>query len=186
MGGMPALLLLATGYEGFERAVLCAPMTRLFREPMNTLTGFGANAACLFGLDGVEVARGEDDSESFDGNMFTTDPQRHERFRQLKIAEPKAALSSPTYGWVREAMRASAELHKADFFKDLKTPVRIITAGEEKRVDASDHALMAAASTLIDQVTIPGALHEIMMERDEIQDVFWKEAFGFLGASAAS
>ena len=50
MGGLPALLLLASGFDGFSRAVLCAPMTRLFPEAQNKVIGFAAAAASASGF----------------------------------------------------------------------------------------------------------------------------------------
>ncbi len=180
MGGLPALMLLADGYDAFERAVLCAPMTRLFAQPVNAIVHALANIAGAVGLATTPITKGEDDSMAFEGNMFTTDPARHERFRQLQLAEPKAAVSAPTYGWMRAAGVASAAIHKPGFFDQLKTPIRIITAGAEKRIDASDHQTIANQHPLIEQITIPNALHEIMMESDNIQALYWQAFDAFI------
>lgn len=181
MGGMPSLMLLASGYEGFARAVLCAPMTRLFKPPVNAVLRAAARAACAFGMANREVMRGKDPSEEFEGNIFTSDPVRHERFRALKAAEPMAAPAAPTYGWVCAAMAASRKIHGRCFFKGLKTPTRIISAGNEQQIDGGDHQAIAAAGDLIDVATIPGALHEIMMERDEIRALYWAAFDEFTG-----
>ena len=175
MGGMPALRLLADGYGGFECAMLCAPMTRLYKGATNAVVGAAATAACWFGLAGAPARpQGDADAAVFEGNIYTSDPARHARFRALQLAEPKAAIGSPSYGWLRAAMKASAELHAPGYFDGLKTPVRIVTAGLEQRVDGDDHAVIAARSEQIYRIVIPGALHEIMMERDEIQDLYWQ------------
>ena len=174
MGGLPALMLLGEGYAEFERAILCAPMTRLFAQPANSVVNLLANIAGAAGLAATPVTRGEDDSMAFEGNMFTTDPKRHERFRQLQIAEPKAALNAPTYGWMRAAGVATGLIRKPGYFDHLKTPIRIISAGDEKRIDGNDHQTIADQHELIERVVIPGALHEIMMERDEIQTLYWQ------------
>lgn len=186
MGGAPALILLAGGYEGFARAILTAPMTRLFPAITNAVLGAAASALANLGASNIPAARGDDDSELFDGNMFTHDRARHERFRLLKQAEPAAARQSPTYGWVNEAIRTGNKLHTSGFFDDLKTPVRIISAGDERRIDGADHAAIASRHELIDHVTVPGALHEIMMETDDLRAAFWKEADAFFSAAAPS
>lgn len=180
MGGLPALLLLGAGYDRFARAVLCAPLTRLFPAVANVVIGGVAGALSVCGASNMKVARGEDHSRHFDGNMFTKDPDRHARFRALQDAEPAAARSSPTYGWVREATRASNIVHRAGFLDGLKVPVQIISAGEEKRIDGADHATIAARNPLIDHVTVDGALHEIMMETDAHRDAFWRYVDAFL------
>jgi lysophospholipase len=56
----------------------------------------------------------------------------------------------------------------------LKTPTLIISAEIDHLVRSSDHQWLARQSPLIACVTIKGALHEIMMERDEIRDQYWK------------
>lgn len=173
MGGMPALKLLASGYDGFERAALSAPMTRLFAGGANAVFGAVASIACLGGGSNAKVFRRLDDSKAFEGNVLTKDPRRHERFRLLQEAAPDIALFAPTYGWVRDAIKSSKEMHEPGFFDALKTPVRIISASDEQVVDGSDHAAIAAMSPKIECVAIEGAYHEIMMEKDEYQKPFW-------------
>lgn len=180
MGGLPALLLLASGFDGFSRAVLCAPMTRLFPEAQNKVIGFAAAAASAIGFARAETARSKDHAEIFDGNIFTSDKTRHARFRDLKLAEPKAASTTPTYGWVNDAMKASARIHMPGAFDQLKIPVLIVTAGNEQQIDGADHETIAASSEKISLTTIPGALHEIMMERDSIRDLYFKAVDDFI------
>jgi lysophospholipase len=180
MGGLPALMLLASGYEGFSRAVLCAPMTRLFPETQNRIVGFAAGLAGAIGFARAETARSRDHAEIYDGNIFTSDKARHARFRDLKLAEPNAASTAPTYGWVAAAMKASAAIHAPCALSGVKIPVLIITAGAEQQIDGGDHETIAAASENISLATIPGALHEIMMERDSIRDLYFKAFDDFI------
>ena len=180
MGGLPGLMLLATGYDGFERASLCAPMTRLFAGSTNAFFSGAATLFCALGLSKTPTGKRDDDSMRFEGNMFTTDEKRHERFRQLKLTEPKAANGAPTFGWLRAAMKSSRDIRQPGYFDDLKIPVLILTAGAERRIDGTDHATIAGLSDKIDNKVIPGALHEIMMERDEIQERYWAAVDGFL------
>lgn len=174
MGGLPALMLLAKGYDGFSRAVLCAPMTRLFPEAQNRIVGAAASLANAIGFARAETARSRDHAEIFDGNIFTSDKARHARFRDLKLAEPKAASTTPTYGWVAAAMKASAEIHAPGALKDVKIPVLIVTAGNEQQIDGGDHDIIASASGNISLEVIPGALHEILMERDSIRALYFR------------
>ena len=174
MGGLPALMLLAKGYDQFTRALLCAPMTQLFPTPSNQITGLAAGLVAAAGFANTPVTRREDDSMRFEGNMFSSDERRHTRFRDLKLAEPKAANEAPTFGWLHAAAKASSEIHQAGYFDSLQIPVRIISAGKERRINGADHEVIAAKNDKIERVVIPGALHEIMMERDDIQDVYWR------------
>lgn len=180
MGGLPGLKLLGPGYDGFARAVLCAPLTRLFPSMLNSLAGITAAALCRIGFSDMAVSRQEDDSRLFDDNMFTTCPVRHARFRALQDAEPRAMRMAPTYGWVDSVIRASREIHAPGHFDAMTTPTLIVSAGDERRIDGEDHADIATRSPLIEQVEIDGALHEVMMERDDLRANFWDAVDPFM------
>ncbi len=173
MGGLPALILLGGGYDGFLRAALSAPMTRLFPGATNTVYNIAATTACFVGASKAKVFQRLDDSKSFDGNQLTKDATRHERFRLLQEAAPEISLFAPTYGWVRDAIAATKRIHQPGFFDRLKTPIKILSAGDETIVDGGDHARIAEMSPAIDQEIIDGAFHEIMMESDIYRNVFW-------------
>lgn len=172
MGGLPGLMLLADGSEQFASAVLCAPMTRVFKPVPSLAYRAGVSLACLAGMANTTVGSGSEDARQFEGNMFTTDPRRHERFRLLQLAEPRACVASPTYGWVRESFRDSDRLHKMNALANIKAPTMIVSAGAERRIDGTDHPLIAERSSFISNKVIDGALHEIMMERDALRDQF--------------
>jgi lysophospholipase len=186
MGGLPGLMLLADGYDGFSRAVLCAPMTRLFPEAQNRVLAFAAATACRLGFAANETARQKDHSDIFDGNIFTSDKARHSRFRDLKLAAPDAASTTPTYGWVDAAMKASAAIHMPGALDHIKVPVLLVSAGAEQQIDGPDHEIVAASSDMIRLEIIPGALHEIMMERDSIRALYFKAVDDFLAPALKS
>lgn len=177
MGGAPALQLLADGYDAFQAAVLCAPMTRLFASPLTR--AYARVASSLFTALGASerpIPGTKEHSMAFEGNVLTSDPKRHARFRDLQVAAPQAVIREPTFGWLKAATDAMADLHRPGRFANLKTPVLIISAEKDQLVDSADHLRLAAASDRIDCVTIEGALHEILMERDPFRAAFW-EAF---------
>ncbi len=174
MGGMPALSLLADSYDKFSRAVLCAPMTRFFASaPMRIYTRTMAGALCNLGASRQSIAGVKEHSLKFEGNILTSDPQRHERFRELQAAAPNACILAPTYGWLNAAIKAVDDIHNPERLANIKTPVLIISAENDSLIDSKDHGELAAASSAIDCVTVKGALHEILMERDEIRDQYW-------------
>ena len=174
MGGLPALMLLSEGYEGFARAVLCAPMTRFFKSVrMRVYARTMAGVMCNLGASRLSVAGVKEYSLEFEGNVLTSDRARHDRFRELQAAAPNATIGAPTYGWINAAMKGFDDVHHPDRLAKLKTPVRIVSAEKDHLVDSSDHAILADASAAIDCITVKGALHEILMERDEFRDQFW-------------
>lgn len=181
MGGMPGLQLLAEGYDKFIAAILCAPMTQIFqsnaeRTGLTTL----ANVVSALGGAKIEVPAIPNESMTFEGNGFTTDKIRHQRFLDLQVAEPKAAINAPTFGWVHQAMKAINELHRPGYLDKVKIPTRIISASLDKTVYTPDHAVIADACAMIDRVVVEGGLHELLMERDEIRQGYWEAFDGFI------
>lgn len=174
MGGAPALQLLADGHDSFRAAVLCAPMTRLFAEPFKrAYARVASNFVTALGGARQSIVGTKEHSMDFEGNILTSDPARHARFRDLQAVAPNAVIREPTFGWLKAATDAMADLHRPGRFAKLKTPVLIISAERDGLVDSSDHARLAAASAMIDRVVIEGALHEILMEADRYRAAFW-------------
>lgn len=174
MGGLPALNLLADGYEEFSRAILCAPMTRFFANArMRIYARTMAGVMCNLGASRLSVAGVKEYSLKFEGNILTSDPRRHERFRELQAAAPNACILAPTYGWLDAGIKAIDDIHKPERLAKIKTPVLIISAENDHLIDSKDHRVLANANSAIDCITVEGALHEILMERDEIRDQYW-------------
>ncbi len=174
MGGLPALNLLADGYSEFQRAILCAPMTRFFASArMRIYARTMAGVMCNIGASRLSVAGVKEYSLKFEGNILTSDPVRHERFRELQAAAPNACILAPTYGWLNAATKAIDDIHDAERLARIDTPVLIISAENDFLVDSKDHVELANANAAIDCITVKGALHEILMERDEIRDQYW-------------
>jgi len=184
MGGAPALQLLGDGYDAFAAAVLCAPMTRLFASPVKrAYARVASSIACALGASRQCIPGVKEHSMQFEGNMLTSDQRRHARFRELQAAAPNAIIREPTYGWLKAATDAMADLHRPGRYAGLKTPTLIISAEHDRLVDSSDHAHLAMQSPLIERVLIKGALHEIMMEGDDYRAAYWAAVDNFLAAT---
>jgi len=181
MGGVPALQMLADGDETFCAAVLTAPMTRLFDSLYQRLgVRVLARAATLIGLARLAIPNVREYSLDFEGNILTSDRARHKRFHDLQSAAPNATLREPTFGWLAAATEAMDNLHRKNRFRNLKTPVLIISADKDALVRSSDHQRLAEASPLIHHTLIKGALHEILMERDDIRADYWRAFDAFV------
>lgn len=187
MGGMPALLLLADGYDGFERAVLCAPMTSFRAPALTKIIGRIASAVAVrLGGSRGSVAGVKEHSLEFEGNVLTSDPVRHARFRELQEAAPNACIFAPTYGWLHAAIKAVDAIHKPGALSAINVPVLIISAETDLLVDSEDQRQLAEAYDKITRVLIKGALHEIMMEKDEYRSAFWESVDGFIADAPKS
>jgi len=181
MGGAPSLQMLADGDDRYCCAVLCSPMTRLFDNVFKKIGVRAlAEAASRIGLSRYAIAGAKEHSMAFEGNVLTSDRVRHERFRALQSAAPNATIREPTYGWLRAATEAMDDIHKKGRFEHLRTPVLILSAERDHLVRSSDHNRLAKNSALITRKIVKDALHEIMMERDEIRDIFWRDFDAFV------
>lgn len=177
MGGCLTLLALAEGEGRFAGAILSAPMLgiRLGRTPEPVARGL-ARLMTLAGRGGDYVPGALADAlyERFDGNLLTHDTRRFARMTALMKAAPHLAVGGPTWGWLDFGLSATAHLAKPRILRRVKTPVTILIAGDDRIVDNA--ASIAAAKRLPqgELVEVPGALHEILMERDEMRNIFQK------------
>ena len=182
MGGPPGLQLLADGNTNFKCAVLCAPMTRLFDDPVKrvlvrliakSVSALGGSRQSIFGV--------KEDSMDFADNALTSDVTRHNRFRDIQLAAPNAMIREPTYGWLRAAFACMDDLHAPDRFSALTTPILIVSAEDDRLVCPLDHHWLARQSPLIECITVKAALHEVMMEADEYREQYWQAFDNFVG-----
>lgn len=177
MGGCLTLLALAKGEaDRFVGAVLCAPMlgVRTGGLPLpvaKILAGF--NLLVGKGGDYARPPPADPYTEAFEGNVLTHDPVRFARGRGLIAANRDLALSSPTWGWLDFAFKATTWLGSADNLRRVRIPVVIVSAADDKLV--RDDAQKLISNYLPDGwfVSVPGAEHEILMETDDRRNQFW-------------
>jgi len=88
-------------------------------------------------------------------------------------AFPALRIGAPTVGWVHAAYRLMDRLARHTYAQRIKIPLLMLAAGDERLV--STPAVEALARTLknADCIVLPGARHEIMMERPDIRAKFW-------------
>jgi lysophospholipase len=111
--------------------------------------------------------------ENFKKNPVTHDKERHDRCQGLISEEPRLALAGPTVGWVAAAADAIDSFMTPGVFAHVRIPILIATAGEEQLVDNASHEAVAAQLPNATHITVQGAKHEILMERDELRAQFW-------------
>ena len=103
-----------------------------------------------------------------------------------QLARPEAerdlALGNVTWGWLDSALRAVEWLRGGEAVAKVSIPVTVVAAGDDRLVDNGAQAAVVARLPHGRYVEIPGALHEIMMETDELRAPFWRE-FDALAAS---
>lgn len=173
MGGAIVLRALQTRRVEVDAAVFTAPMwgianlgpmAKKYVRFMNSL-GAGANFA-----PSVEQKWKR---ENFKRNPVTHDKERHARGQGLIAEEPRLALTGPTIGWVAAAADMCESFQSQAGLAHIRIPVLVLTAQQELLVDNTSHESVGALLPNLTHVTIAGAKHEILMERDDIRVQFW-------------
>jgi lysophospholipase len=162
----------------FERMVLSAPLIALADVKLSrAFMRFAVETLCFAGLSTAYIpwsARGHPANDlPFADNPYTSDPERFYRTRAIVEAAPHIAVGGPTFGWLAAVQTATRGLTASEFAARLAVPVLMVAAGEEHIV--SNHAIeqLALRLKIGGQIVIPGARHELLMERDRFREQFW-------------
>ena len=187
MGGHIVIRNLTTQGCWFDRAVLVAPIVRLhphiLRYP-EALVRLYARVFTLIGLGGLYVQGGGPEAHenvAFEGNLLTSDIERFQRNRLLELAAPELLLGSPTVGWLDATLRSIAMINAPNFVDQVKIPTLIFAAGRDKIVRARAIEDYAARLKLGTGIRLSHALHEILLENDEIRARFWAAFDAYVG-----
>jgi lysophospholipase len=186
MGGCLTLLALATGEDRFAGAILTAPMLALYTAPVPRPLGVALAAVMNgVGLGGVGVAgRRAPIEEPFETNVVTHDRGRYARNQAQVAACPELALGGPTWGWLNFAFSAMGLLATGRGVTQIKTPLVVLAAMEDKIIDVAGQRLVVERIPGARLVEVAGAHHEILQETDAIRAVFWREFDALAGAVA--
>ncbi|HEY0649678.1 alpha/beta hydrolase, partial [Phenylobacterium sp.] len=187
MGGCLTLLALANGERRFAGACLSAPMLGLHMGGVPRTAAVAMTRLNLSFGRGSRYTRGDPGKpydDTFEDNVLTHDRTRFERHRAQIRAHPDLALGGPTWGWLDFAFKAMAFLAKPERLRGVTIPVEIVSAGADAIVD---NAAQAAAARNLPQgrlITVPGAYHEILMETDDMRNIFLRVFDALTGKAA--
>lgn len=188
MGGAILLDVLADGETAFARAMLSAPMVGLYGLPDRPLAQFLVRALNLAGLGGMYLPGSRKHAPSlfdpFPGNPLTSDEARYQRCAATLIAGPDLALGAPTTAWTASAFRLMRAFASPEFGLAIACPVLFANAGADTIVSAAAAEELASRIRGAASITIPGARHEILFERNDYRDQFWAAFDAFIPAAA--
>jgi lysophospholipase len=172
MGGCVTLLALTPDETRFSACVLTSPMLGLKAETqfLGVFRGM-ARLTTNIGLGGLSVSGADPFWKDFANNKFTHDERRFDRYSRMLAKCPDLALGAATLDWLNSAFSALAELRKRD---KAPVPVVILSAADDTIVDNAEQA--AAKKRLgAHLITVPGARHEILIEKGPCRVIFWRE-----------
>jgi lysophospholipase len=173
MGGLIAMQRLVRTPELFERVALSAPMFGIRMDPLTRRLGPTlAAVACRAGLAG-RFAPGQGPAPLAGDepvhNVLTSDHDRFRRYRARCRANEEKMLGGVTWGWLHAAFGAIRALDRPGTLERVTTPTLLLEAGNERVVDPRAIARAADRLPHARSLRLPGAEHELMMERDAVR-----------------
>ena len=119
----------------------------------------------------------------FPGNKLTSDPVRYARTAAILEAEPSLGLGSPTVAWLDAAFKAMNEFADPNYASQIRQPLLLLAAGRDRVVSTPAIGAFAVRLRAGSHLVIPGAQHEILMERDRYREQFWAAFDAFVPGS---
>ena len=188
MGGAIMLRVVHQGRRWFERMVFSAPMIALAGRAARPMPRRSIRLSRLLGLGRNYVPGGGATSVPslpFAGNVLTSDPVRYARTARIVEAAPRLGLGSPTVAWLDAAYAAMAAFADPAYPRSLTQPMLIVAAGQDAVVSTPAIEQFAIRLRAGSHVVVPGARHELLMERDQYRSQFWAAFDAFVPGSAA-
>ena len=183
MGGCVALQAVISGVMRPSAVVCSAPMLGLYDVQTPIMIALIKLCAALgMAKKDLPFQRGRSGIPvPFESNKLTSDSERYKSWSAYFNNVERLRLGPPTYGWIVQALRSMNFVNKnAD---KLKIPALIVAAGADPIVEPSSNEDFAAMSGATFAV-VPGALHELFLERDELREQFFSAFDSFLDANA--
>lgn len=188
MGGCVALSAAHRGALPLERLICIAPMIAIhdIKNPVGVLRL--ARALRLAGLGGRYIPGGGATSiatKPFAGNPLTSDAARYARNSLIASAHPHLAIGDPTIGWTYAAFTRMRDFQNLRYPLEILIPTLVLTAGDERVVSTPAGEAFAARLKAGSAIGIPGARHEMLMERDSLRSQVFAAIDAFIPGSGA-
>lgn len=187
MGGHNLIRRLHDVPGEFRSAVLCAPMINI--KPRGYPRWLVERIAIHLNrkMPSTEFVWGVADRDQmtlpFAAQIITSDPTRYARTQAILKAEPELRVNGPTWGWLAAAFRSIALLKQPGYAEAIQTPVLLFGAGRDQVCDTAAARAFAARMPHAQFMELPGAEHEILMERDTFRLSLWQRFDAFLADS---
>lgn len=178
MGANIGLRFLSQYPKRFDGAAFTAPFLGLHSLSVSQKLLLASLAPFMPLIGRNYVPGGMDWQEAFrkanGDDKFSSDPIRDVVHNYWSKADRALQVGNPTLGWISKALQSCAAIRGKGVLESIQVPVLMAIAGREEIVD--NDAIRAAAKRLskAELIEIPGARHEIMMEKDEYRNAFFK------------
>lgn len=179
MGGTIALQSVISGVISPSAVICSAPMLGLFDLDTHimkwTIQFFSALGLSTKNLPFQKQRRGL--PVPFNSNKLTSDKDRYRHWASYFQTTPRLRLGPPTYGWIVAALKSMAYVNRNA--SELNIPCLIVAAGGDPIVDPKSNENFARNAGGRFNV-VPGAMHELFLERDIYRDQFFTNFDEFL------
>lgn len=171
MSAVVALQSLLDGHRWFDRLVLLAPMLSINLGPAGgAARGLARLLRGPFSWAYIPGGRNRPITERpFATNPVTHDAARYELAAEMVRAHPHLALGAPTIGWLAAALDIMEHLAQPEVIRQIRAPILMLGAGEDRIISNTAIEHLSARLIAGGHVIIPGARHELLMERNAIR-----------------
>lgn len=153
--------------EYFDRAVLTSPMLKIQTKPYKYILAKSIVVANIL-IGGAKKFTIGDSGYSgvrdFDGNTFTSSPQRYEMAMSMFDLVPKAKLGGVTNNWVNQVMKGTRKIRQN--YDVIKIPLTVIHAGLESYSEDSEMVKLCDEAMDCQRLCLESSKHEVLMDRD--------------------
>lgn len=183
MGGTIVLQAILSGVLAPSAVICSAPMLGLFdlETPLMRWTISGLSKLGLAEKNLPFQSQRNGMPVSFTANKLTTDKERYKIWSSYFQNVPRLRVGQPTFGWISAALSAMAYVNRNA--ENLRVPGLMVAAGADPIVDPSSIEDFARNADVAFDV-IPGALHELFLEKDVYRDHFFALIDKFLDEQA--
>lgn len=171
MGGTIVLQAVLSGVLAPSAVICSAPMLGLFdlETPLMRWSISGLSKLGLAEKNLPFQSQRNGMPVSFAANKLTTDKERYKVWSNFFQSVPRLRVGQPTFGWISAALSAMAYVNRNA--ENLRIPGLMIAAGADPIVDPSSVKDFAKNAGIAFDV-IPGALHELFLEKDAYRNHF--------------
>lgn len=149
-----------------DRMALAAPFVGLTNQSMSEASIRRLSA--LFSFTGFgQKSMGEDRSQRpFEGNPLTGDLSRFQRNAEVIAARPDLTIGAPTARWLHETLKAATRVSQQAHLTHITIPTLILAPMRDGVVPYLAQEALSRNFRAGQLITITGARHELLQERD--------------------
>lgn len=185
-GSLVAMLAAPAEKNRIQRMVLLSPLLALNNLPFSqsTLKNLCGTATVLgLGESYVQGGASTMETRSFKANKVTSDIGRFSRNQQFARQYPELVIGGATITWIFAACKAMDRLADQEFRTGLTIPTLLVSAGNDKVVLNRATEEFCDAVFAATHLTIDGARHELLQERDIYRQQIWAAFEAFVPGS---